>query len=179
MKDSTKSLIYNFLTVLICSAFFVVYIINVLNYADIKKDKNDKNLGLSKTFVDVMFWINIVVVSILGYLVLYNLFKLILRPELSVKKALKMLYKDKAKSDFDMSISIGKNPIEAIQVAASAATHEARKLGKSLNESIKIGTIAGTQAGILSGIDKGDSKVISKFASENVVRNELMKYRSS
>ncbi len=178
MKESTKSLIYNILILIFTLTFFIIFLINVINYGDVKRSKSDDNLGLSRTTVEVLFWLNIIVVCVLGYIMLYTLFKILLRPELSFKKVMKLMYRDKAKTDYDMAISVGKNPIEGIQVATAVATSEARKLGKSLSESIKIGTVAGTQSGVLSGLDKGDAKVISKFAAENIIRNELMRYQT-
>jgi hypothetical protein len=176
MKQSTRSLFYDILILIFCICFFVVGVFNVLNYGDIKNDKNDVNLGLSRTWLEAGFWLNIALVCITGYFMLYLALKIIFKPDLKFKDVIEELFGDKAKQDYDMTISVGKNPIEAVQVAAVSATLEARKLGKTLNESLKIGTVAGTVAGNYAGINKGDSKIISKIASENIIRNELSKY---
>ncbi len=178
MKESTKNLIYDVFMILVSVAFLTIGIFNVINYSDIERDKNDENLGMSRTWIEVCFWLNIVLVAISGYFTIYSIIKLFFRPESKMKDIIKQIFGEKAKSDFNMTLSVGKNPIEGIQVAAAMATSEARKSGKDLRESIKIGTIAGTVAGTSSGINKGDSKVISKLASENVIRNELSKYKS-
>jgi len=178
MKESTKNLFYGILIVLVSISFFTIGIFNVVNYSDIKRDKNDENLGLSRTWVEICFWLNIALVCVSGYFMIYSILKFVFRPESKMKDVIKQIFGEKAKNNYDMTLSVGKNPIEGIQVAAAMATSEARKEGKDLKESIKIGTIAGTIAGTSSGISKGDSKVISKLASENVIRNEISKYKS-
>ena len=176
MKETNKTLFYDVLILIGCITFFVIGIFNVLNYSDILKDKNDENLGLSRTWIQACFWLNIIVVCITGYFMFYSILKLIFRPDLKFKDYVKQIFGDKAKKDYDMTISVGRNPMEGIQVATAMAVNEARKSGKSLSESMKIGTIAGTYAGMSAGITKGDSKIISKIAAENVIKNELSKY---
>ena len=157
-------------------AFIVVGIFNIINLGKVLKDETTDALGLSRTTVQALYWLNIVLVCFAGLIFFYNLILLFSDNKEKIKSIIPKYFYQKAEQTYYDAIKAGNNPIEATQIATVIATQQARKEGKNLAESIKIGTKAGTQLGESLGYPKGDSKIIAKFAAENTIKSEVLKY---
>ncbi len=170
------SKIYIIFIILICIAFIVVGIFNILKYGEILKDDIDESLGVSRTSVQTLYWLNVVLVCFSGILFLYSIIKFYMSRKGKEKNEMSKNTLKDAQRHYSDAISLGKNNIEATQIVAVLTAQQARKEGKTLKESIKLGTKAGVKIGEVYGYPKGDSKVIAKFASENAIKNEISKY---
>jgi len=157
-------------------AFIVIGIFNIINLGKVLKDDTTDALGLSRTTVQTLYWLNLALVCLCGVIFFYNIILFLSDNKEKIKSVIPKYFFERAEKTYYDAIKSGNNPIEATQIATVIATQQARKEGKNLAESIKIGTKAGTQLGESLGYPKGDSKVISKFAAENTIKNEVLKY---
>ena len=155
-----------------------VSVFNVINFDKVLKDDNDEDIGLSRTTVRALYWLNIVLAAVSGYIFLYTMVKLIFGKE-NIEKAANLIpayFTQKANSVFKGAKQVGATSVEATEAAAFAATMDAIQQGKNLTEAMMIGTTAGTEAGVSEGFDKGDASVIAKLGVDKAIDNKLSLY---
>jgi hypothetical protein len=155
-----------------------ISVFNVINFDKVLKDDNDDNIGLSRGYVRALYWLNIALAAVSGYIFLYTIVKAIFGKE-RIEKVANLIpeyFTKKATSIYNGAKQLGATSIEATEAAALDATNDAIKQGKNLTEAIMIGTTAGTQAGVFAGFDKGDAEVIAKRGADKAVDMKLSKY---